>query len=1668
MSGQKKFGAFDGVFTPSILTILGVIMYLRMGWVVGNAGLWGSIIIVLIAHLISFTTGLSISSISTDKKVGAGGVYYVLSRSLGLPIGGAIGLTLFVGTALSIALYLVGFGESFNAYVGLSTDINGLRSTGSLFLLLLTIIAFISTSVAIKTQFFILAAIVLSLVSIFAGAAVPVTDPVPAFGGEATAPMETVFAIFFPAVTGFTAGIAMSGDLGNPKKDIPFGTIAAISVGLVVYIALAFFLSYNVDQELLRSDYNVLSKIAYFGGAVVAGIWGATLSSAIGGILGAPRILQAMSIDRITPRIFARGVGVANEPRAALILTVLIAEAGILIGELDLIARIVSMFYLAAYGFINISFFLESWASSDFKPSFKVSRWVGLTGFIATFAVMFKLDILAMVAALVIIGGVFLWLQRKQISLGTGDVWQSVWSTVVKSGLKRMEVAEDHKRNWKPNIMLFSGNSEARPYLIEFGKTLAGQVGMVTNFDLIENKKAEVLFSKHKQNVSDELLQRYGVFGRRIEVNNVYKGIETIATTFGFSGLDPNTVLMGWAKNTNDPIWFAEMTEKLIALDYNVLYLDYDKRWGFRKREQIDMWWRGISNNAELMLHLARFISAAPGWRNARIRVLLVNDFNVDRRIIENRIQLLLDEFRVQAEIKVINNVVERKPFYALMKTISAEADLVFIGIPNIHPGEEASFVQRTNDLVGIIGTTLLVKASSTFETTQLGLRDLEQKEEYEPDKSNALVPLQLPEEKVLADLLKQLDEQLSAAVSDFCSASLAVLQQHYQQWIAEQSEHNERLLKQVAEQPEEGFNLLAENLKSVEGLSREFEEEEISVLQKVLADGVAEYRKRRSDIIAGMPKFIKVEQAGQKGKYLKVPFRKALQVFQRSEAEEQLREALFAMGAENAGLAGRAAKSMREQHQQLGWLLAAGELSLEKADEVWEGWHAAFQQLRGRAAAIAETPIVALRNADRNICNRLGAIARQADYRQRLRSERKRMKRKQYRAILSDTQRYPEYWARNQLLLHRQFGVSLQLARIALRLNERKEQAMRELREGYANKILEEIQQLLAAVNAAEKRLEASDTGDLNVLEMYREEVDFDNTDAVLWRFMQSMKRLKNPLPAEVELMDQPSWDNFRQQQGNGINTINVKLSEIANYLVEAHFISPFQKQLTILRQQLNRVSGSVYNQASLLSYGLDSSKSRQQEAEVEQVLEKAAGELQVLSEAAGNIFSTFQAEVKEKYEAAEAALDVQSILSNAEELSQYVRKISRQRGLAAWRDWLKRRVDRSRRKWSLFIARRKEDVAVAAFEHKQDRLRSDRDRLRAFAESVNPSHKVQQKLPFYYRQLFSGKHLNLGRRTVSRSREMEEIRKSLFYLREGMEGGIMITGDPMSGKSYFMEYAARQVVEGKLLRVVPPPGGASVPRALQKSFEQAIGQRGTIAALLQQLPAGSGILLEDAELWWLRQEEGQRAIAALIETIQQFGARHRFFLTAGLEGLRHLRENTSIERGLLSTVVLSPLSPTQLKQVVWARHKAGGLQLLVGGKPESELHEKDWERIFSRFHKIAEGNVGLALQQWQAQISLHKSGALELNPHPELPDFPELEDASWYFVLMQLYLHKALSHRRFYRLFESEGKSWLEDHVAELHKAGILLPHSRDVLELQPVVRYHLGRVLKERGLL
>lgn len=729
----KKFGSFSGVFTPSILTILGVIMYLRLGWVTGVAGLGGVIAIIVLAHIISVTTGLSVSSIATDKKIKAGGIYYILSRSLGLPMGGSIGITLFIGTALSIALYIVGFSENFlsldivSNLIGIETvTLYHVRITGTAVLVVLVIIALISTDTAIKTQFIILGAIILSLVSIVLGITVFSGDPstseaiIPAPQREFS--FVEIFAIFFPAVTGFTAGVAMSGDLKDPKKNIPSGTLLAIIVGFVVYIGLALLFWYRVDHDLLSSDYNFLVKVAWIPFLVIAGIWGATLSSALGGILGGPRILQAVAQDKIIPKILAVGQGPNNEPRNALIFTFVLAELGILIGDLNVIAGVVSMFYLTAYGFINISFALEKWASTDFRPSFGIPIWVGVLGFIATFFVMIQLDVISMLGAMAVLILVYYLIRKKQLSLAMGDVWQSVWASILRAMLTKMDQKQLDERNWRANILLFSGGQSNRPHLIEFAKYLVGQHGLISNFDLIPNPTSKVLFPKHKQAIpEDEMSGDEGIFSRRQECNNVYAGMKSIAATYGFSGVEPNTVMLGWARQTDDPVGFAKLLKYLGDLDLNIVLLDYDPVRKFGNYSQIDIWWRGGSNNGNLVLSLIKFIRLSYEWRNVVTRLMIINnDEKREKQIIDDA-QSVLDNMRIKAEIRIINND-KSLPVNQVIKNESASADLIFLGLADVQEGREMEFIERADYLYKDLGTIALVKASSFFRELHIGL----------------------------------------------------------------------------------------------------------------------------------------------------------------------------------------------------------------------------------------------------------------------------------------------------------------------------------------------------------------------------------------------------------------------------------------------------------------------------------------------------------------------------------------------------------------------------------------------------------------------------------------------------------------------------------------------------------------------------------------------------------------------------------------------------------------------------------------------------------------------------------------------------------------------------------------------------------------------------------
>ncbi|MFQ5572036.1 MAG: Na-K-Cl cotransporter, partial [Rhodothermales bacterium] len=475
-------GTFGGVFTPSILTILGVIMYLRFGWVVGHVGLLGTLVIVTLSTSITFLTALSIAAISTDQRVRVGGAYYMISRSLGIETGGAIGIPLYLAQALSVALYTVGFAESVvGTFAGLDENTVGLVTT-----VLVTALVLVSARVAIRAQYFIMAAIAVSLLSLLFGKPIEQSDIGffgPAMGAEGSESFWSVFAVFFPAVTGIMSGVNMSGDLEHPGTSIPRGTFAAIGTGYLIYMALPLLLAARAGAAMLIDDPLVMRKMAFWGDAILLGVWGATLSSAVGSMLGAPRVLQAIARDGILPRWLGwlgRGSGADDTPRAGTMLTLGIALAAVFFGNLNIIAPILTMFFLTTYGVLNIAAGVERFLGSpSFRPTFKVHWSLSLLGAFGCIAVMLLINAMATAVAALFVLMVYVWLERRGLESAWGDVRRGIWMAITRAGLLRLRSEADPK-NWRPHILVLSGAPMRRWHLIDLTASLTHNRALMT------------------------------------------------------------------------------------------------------------------------------------------------------------------------------------------------------------------------------------------------------------------------------------------------------------------------------------------------------------------------------------------------------------------------------------------------------------------------------------------------------------------------------------------------------------------------------------------------------------------------------------------------------------------------------------------------------------------------------------------------------------------------------------------------------------------------------------------------------------------------------------------------------------------------------------------------------------------------------------------------------------------------------------------------------------------------------------------------------------------------------------------------------------------------------------------------------------------------------------
>lgn len=705
-STSGKLGTFYGVFTPSILTILGVVLFLRTGWVVANVGLLPALLIVVLAHVITLATAFSVSAIATNMQVGAGGAYYMISRSLGLEIGGAIGIPLFLAQTFSVTLYAYGLAESLRLF----WPELPMRPVALITVLMVSLVAGRSAEVALKAQLPILAAIGLAIGSLLVGAVVRAGDTLPLLGTiDGGVPFWQVFAVFFPAVTGLMAGVSLSGELADPTRSIVRGTISAVLLGFLVYLMVPIALAAASTPLELAENNLVWFDIAAVPWLIIPGLIGAVLSSALGSILGAPRTLEALGNDRIVPPV---SQGVAHA------VSTVVAVAAVGLGGLNAVAPVLTMFFLTTYGVVNLVAGLEALSGSpSYRPTIRVPWLVSLAGAFGCVWVMWLVNPIAAIVAVVLEVAVYAALRRRALSASWGDLRYGALVSLTRALLLKLRRLPVDARNWRPHILVFAGDPHKRVDLLRFAAWLNQNRGILTVSALvIGDLETHAPRIAEEARRLDEFLEEEGMiaFAEAEVATDFEAGVLNICQANGIAGLTSNTIMFGWSEKRDRLEAQLRIARGAAMLGKSTIVCRIAMRRWSSRLERIDVWWGGLDNNGDMLLLFAHLVSLNPEWSKAEITVKTVSSNAMTFEQTKRR----LSELVARCRIKATSEVVERSPGATVREIIQDEsrsADLVFLGLRTPEVGGESDYAERLLELVGDLPTVILVRAAGPF-----------------------------------------------------------------------------------------------------------------------------------------------------------------------------------------------------------------------------------------------------------------------------------------------------------------------------------------------------------------------------------------------------------------------------------------------------------------------------------------------------------------------------------------------------------------------------------------------------------------------------------------------------------------------------------------------------------------------------------------------------------------------------------------------------------------------------------------------------------------------------------------------------------------------------------------------------------------------------------------
>ena len=691
---KGNLGTFAGVFTPSILTILGIILFRRLGYVVGSAGLGRALLIIILANGISVMTTFSLSAIATNLKVKSGGDYYIISRTLGMEFGGAIGIVLFLAQSVSIGFYCIGFSEAVSVLLPWSAkSLPQIVATLAMFFLF--ICAWMGADWATRFQYVVMSLIGIALFSFLLGGLInwDTTTVIRNWQSPSAGPgFWVLFAIFFPAVTGFTQGVSMSGDLKDAGKSLPLGTFLAVGISILVYFGAAIVFAAALPAGNLAADYDSMKRVAVIPFLIPAGVIAATLSSAMASFLGAPRILQALAGDGIFPFLspFAKGSGPAANPRRGVLLSAGIGLATIALGNLNVIAPVVSMFFLISYGLLNYATFYEARAASpSFRPTFKwFDSRLSLLGSLGCLGAMLAINLPAGAVAIAILFAIHQYLRRTARPAGWADSRRSHYLRQLRENLIAAAMEPEHPRDWRPQIIAFSSDSPRRGQLLRFASWLEGGSGITSVAKILVGDGQKVL--KQKKEAEEELrrdIEAHGAYAFPLVVvaPEVHTGVQILVQGYGIGPLKANTILLNWLDKLPADILglvkarYGQNLRAAFRLGSNLVILDADEdEWASLeklppKERSIDVWWWNDATS-RLMLLFAYLMTRHVSWNEATIRVLAEEGEEKSEHGALDHLLKTLQDVRIEAEPIIIQNISDEK-----IIEYSSRASLVFL-----------------------------------------------------------------------------------------------------------------------------------------------------------------------------------------------------------------------------------------------------------------------------------------------------------------------------------------------------------------------------------------------------------------------------------------------------------------------------------------------------------------------------------------------------------------------------------------------------------------------------------------------------------------------------------------------------------------------------------------------------------------------------------------------------------------------------------------------------------------------------------------------------------------------------------------------------------------------------------------------------------------------------